>query len=157
MRAHAFCRIARDATARNAIVPEAQSLHQPARPRDVGGARNPPASTACTSGWCAAVVHAVEAVGSEQRGEREWLTASLRAADYRSLVRLIDQLYAGALDPAEWPKFLTSVARMFDAQNAFICQLRGRREPIQYISLSQRKRDVLPVARYSTRGVRPTL
>jgi DNA-binding CsgD family transcriptional regulator len=72
------------------------------------------------------------------------------AADYRSLVRLIDQLYAGALDPAEWPKFLASVAGMFDAQNAFICQLRDRREPIQYISLSQRNRAELPVARYST-------
>jgi DNA-binding CsgD family transcriptional regulator len=72
------------------------------------------------------------------------------AADYRSLMRLIDQLYAGALDPAEWPKFLVSVASMFDAQNAFICQLRDRREPIQYIGLSQRNRAELPVARYST-------
>jgi DNA-binding CsgD family transcriptional regulator len=72
------------------------------------------------------------------------------AADYRSLVRLIDQLYAGALDPAEWPTFLASVAGLFEAQNAFVCQLRDRREPVQYISLSQRKRDVLPVAQYST-------
>ena len=71
-------------------------------------------------------------------------------ADYRSLVRLIDQLYASALEPTQWPKFLASVASMFDAQNAFVCQLRDRREPIQYISLSQRHRDALPVARYST-------
>jgi DNA-binding CsgD family transcriptional regulator len=70
------------------------------------------------------------------------------AADYRSLMRLIDQLYAGALDPAEWPKFLASVAGMFDAQNAFVCQLRDRREPLQYIGLSQRNRDALPVARF---------
>ena len=74
----------------------------------------------------------------------------MAAADYRSLVRLIDQLYAGAVDPAEWPKFLASVASTFEAQNAFICQLRDRREPIQYIGLSERKRDVLPVTQYST-------
>lgn len=72
----------------------------------------------------------------------------MAATDYRSLVRLIDQLYAGALDPAAWPKFLESAARMFGAQNAFICQLKDRREPIQYIGLSQKRRDAIPVSRY---------
>jgi DNA-binding CsgD family transcriptional regulator len=72
------------------------------------------------------------------------------ATNYRALIDLIDRLYAAALAPERWPDFLSAAAAMFDARNAFVCQLRHRREFVEYIGLSTRKRDMMPVRRYAT-------
>ena len=71
-------------------------------------------------------------------------------ADYRSLMTVIDRLYAAAAEPAEWPRFLSSVASMLDAENAFVCQIEDRRRILDYVGLPQVDRDVHPVARYET-------
>lgn len=71
-------------------------------------------------------------------------------ADYRSLMTVIDRLYAAAASPAEWPRFLSSVASMLDAENAFVCQIEDRRRILDYVGLPQINRDVVPVARYET-------
>jgi DNA-binding CsgD family transcriptional regulator len=71
-------------------------------------------------------------------------------ADYRSLMTVIDKLYAGAADPAEWPHFLSAVASLLDAENAFICQIEDRRRILDYVGLPQVNRDIHPVRRYET-------
>jgi DNA-binding CsgD family transcriptional regulator len=71
-------------------------------------------------------------------------------ADYRSLMTVIDKLYAGAADPAEWPRFLSAVASMLDAENAFVCQIEDRRRILDYVGLPQVNRDIHPVRRYET-------
>lgn len=71
-------------------------------------------------------------------------------ADYRSLMTVIDKLYAAAADPAEWPRFLSAVASMLDAENAFVCQIEDRRRILEYVGLPQVNRDVHPVQRYET-------
>ncbi len=69
-------------------------------------------------------------------------------ADYHSLLSTIDKLYAAALEPSEWHRFLASVAALFDAENAFVCQAEKRRRPFDYIGLNQRNRDAVPLERY---------
>ena len=66
-------------------------------------------------------------------------------ADYRSLLSTIDKLYAAALEPSEWHRFLALVAALFDADNAFVCQAENRRRPFDYIGLNQRNRDAVPL------------
>ena len=69
-------------------------------------------------------------------------------ADYRSLLSTIDKLYAAALEPSEWHRFLALVAALFEADNAFVCQAENRRRPFDYIGLNQRNRDAVPLERY---------
>jgi DNA-binding CsgD family transcriptional regulator len=69
--------------------------------------------------------------------------------DYRSLMAAIDKLYAAALEPSEWPEFLSSVASMLDADNAFVCRFDSRHGPSDYVSINQANRDLLPVDRFA--------
>jgi DNA-binding CsgD family transcriptional regulator len=69
--------------------------------------------------------------------------------DYRSLMTLVDRLYAAALDPSEWQNFLVSTAAMFGASHASVCQTDRKNRSLQYVGLPQDKRDVLPVSRYA--------
>jgi DNA-binding CsgD family transcriptional regulator len=60
-----------------------------------------------------------------------------------------DKLYAAALEPSEWPDFLSSVASMLDADNAFVCRFDSRHGPSDYVSINQANRDLLPVDRFA--------
>ena len=71
-------------------------------------------------------------------------------ADDRQLFGVIDRLYAATLDPGEWQAFLASLAIMFDARNAFICEVEHRRGALDYIGLPQPNRERVPVKRYET-------
>jgi DNA-binding CsgD family transcriptional regulator len=68
---------------------------------------------------------------------------------YRSLLAAVDKLYAAALEPSGWPVFLSAVASMLDADNAFVCRFDHQQGPSDYISLSQFNREVLPVQRFA--------
>jgi DNA-binding CsgD family transcriptional regulator len=70
--------------------------------------------------------------------------------DYRSLMAATDRLYAAALDRSQWPDFLSSLASMFGADNAFVCRFDDRRGPSDYVSINPFKRDVLPVERFAS-------
>jgi hypothetical protein len=71
-------------------------------------------------------------------------------ADHRQLLDVIDRLYAATLDPSEWQAFLASLATMFDAQNAFICEVEHRQRALDYVGLPQPNRERVPVKRYET-------
>src|ERR1700742_4826173 len=73
---------------------------------------------------------------------------AMLGADYRSLMSVIDKLYAGAADPAEWPHFLSAVASLLKTENAFVCQIEDRRRILEYVGLPQANRDIHPVGRY---------
>jgi DNA-binding CsgD family transcriptional regulator len=68
---------------------------------------------------------------------------------YRSLLAAVDKLYAAALERSEWPVFLSAVASMLDADNAFVCRFDNQYGPSDYISLSQFNRKALPVQRFA--------
>ena len=68
---------------------------------------------------------------------------------YRSLLALIDRLYAAALDPAAWDDFLVSAAALFGADHAFVSQIDQCQGPLDYIGIPLPMRHVLPVSRYA--------
>jgi DNA-binding CsgD family transcriptional regulator len=67
--------------------------------------------------------------------------------DYRSLMAATDKLYAAAVQPSQWPDFLSCLASMFSADNAFVCRFDDRSGPSDYVGINQFKRDVVPVDR----------
>jgi DNA-binding CsgD family transcriptional regulator len=69
---------------------------------------------------------------------------------YEGLLEAIDQLYAATLEPQRWSEFLTSVATLFDAQNAFVCEVEYRQRNLAYVGLPQPRRERFPVQRYQT-------
>jgi len=69
-------------------------------------------------------------------------------ANYETLLASIDQLYAAALDPGKWSKFLGSLADQFEAQNAFVSEVENRRRILTYLGLPQPARERFPVRRY---------
>jgi DNA-binding CsgD family transcriptional regulator len=71
-------------------------------------------------------------------------------ADHRQQLEVIDRLYAATLDPAQWQPFLGSLASMFEAQNAFICEVEHQTRALDYVGLSQPNRERVPVKRYET-------
>lgn len=73
----------------------------------------------------------------------------MHGSDYRSLMTVIDKLYAAALEPSKWPRFLSSMASMFEADNAFISQLDHQTRVMDYLGLPQLNRDLLPPRRFS--------
>jgi DNA-binding CsgD family transcriptional regulator len=76
---------------------------------------------------------------------------AMASPDYRQLLAVIDRLYAAALNPRdESQNFLVSLAGLFDAQNAFICEVEQRRRALDYVGLPQPNRDRVPVKRYET-------
>jgi len=70
-------------------------------------------------------------------------------SDYRSLMTVIDRLYAAALEPSKWPRFLSSMASMFEADNAFINQIDHQTRVMDYLGLPQLNRDRLPPGHFS--------
>lgn len=73
----------------------------------------------------------------------------MHGSDYRSIMILIDRLYAAALESAKWPCFLSSAASMFEADNAFISQIDHQTRVMDYLGLPQLNRDLLPPRRFS--------
>src|SRR5438045_3806508 len=61
---------------------------------------------------------------------------------------VIDQLYAAALDPSQWPRFLSSMAAMMDAEHVFVCQVKDRLRILDYVGLPQGNRDIAPRGKY---------
>jgi hypothetical protein len=72
----------------------------------------------------------------------------MHGSDYRSLMIVIDRLYAAALEPSKWPLFLSSMASMFEADNAFISQLDHQTRIMDYVGLPQLNRELLPPGRF---------
>jgi DNA-binding CsgD family transcriptional regulator len=72
----------------------------------------------------------------------------MQGSDYRSLMTVIDRLYAAALEPSKWPRFLSSMASMFEADNAFISQLDHKTRVMDYLGLPQLNRELLPPERF---------
>jgi DNA-binding CsgD family transcriptional regulator len=71
-------------------------------------------------------------------------------SDYQSLMAVIDQLYAAALDPSQWPRFLSSMAAMMDAEHVFVCQVKDRLRILDYVGLPQSGRDIASLSKYAT-------
>ncbi len=71
-------------------------------------------------------------------------------SDYRSLLRTIDRLYAAAVAPTEWPSFLSPLASLFDADNAYVSQIEHQRRTLDYIGLPQANREVVPVSKFGS-------
>jgi DNA-binding CsgD family transcriptional regulator len=67
--------------------------------------------------------------------------------DTRSLLAAVDRLYAAALDPAEWDRFLAVAASMFKADNAYVSQIEHRPRTMSYVSL-RRTEDFVPVRNF---------
>jgi DNA-binding CsgD family transcriptional regulator len=72
----------------------------------------------------------------------------MHGSDYRSLMTVIDRLYAAALESSKWPRFLSSMASMFEADNAFISQIDHQTRVMDYRGLPQLNRELLPPGRY---------
>jgi DNA-binding CsgD family transcriptional regulator len=87
--------------------------------------------------------------GTAQRRRRLEETGMARA-EHRQLLDVIDRLYAASLDHSQWPVFLGSLASMFEAKNAFICEVDHRTRALDYVGLSQQNRERVPVKRYET-------
>ena len=66
------------------------------------------------------------------------------------ILRLIDKVYAAALNGAEWAAFLSSAAAAVGADHAFVCQLDFHRRSLGYVGLQQCNREAIPVRRYGT-------
>jgi DNA-binding CsgD family transcriptional regulator len=64
------------------------------------------------------------------------------------LMAVIDQLYAAAVDPSQWMRFLSSVASMMDAEHVFVCRVKDRLRILDYVGLPQSNRDIAPLSKY---------
>jgi DNA-binding CsgD family transcriptional regulator len=71
-------------------------------------------------------------------------------SDYQPLMAAIDQLYAAAVDPAQWPRFLSSIAAMMDAEHAFVCLVKDQHRILDYVGLPQLNREAAPLSKYET-------
>jgi DNA-binding CsgD family transcriptional regulator len=71
-------------------------------------------------------------------------------SDRQPIMRVIDQLYAAAVDPAQWPRFLSSMAAMMDADHVFVCRVKDRLRILDYVGLPQNNRDIAPLSKYET-------
>jgi DNA-binding CsgD family transcriptional regulator len=67
-----------------------------------------------------------------------------------TILSLVDELYAAALDGAKWGGFLSSAAAAVGADHAFVCQLDFHRRSVDYVGMPQGSRDAVPVRRYGT-------
>jgi len=74
----------------------------------------------------------------------------LPGSDHQPLMAVIDQLYAAAVDPAQWPRFLSSMAAMMDADHVFVCRVKDRLRILDYVGLPQSNRDIAPLSKYET-------
>jgi DNA-binding CsgD family transcriptional regulator len=70
--------------------------------------------------------------------------------DCQSLMTVIDHLYAAAVDPSQWPRFLSSMATMMDAEHVFVCQVKDRVRILDYVGLPQSSHDIAPLSRHET-------
>jgi DNA-binding CsgD family transcriptional regulator len=75
---------------------------------------------------------------------------AMSGSDHPPLMTVIDQLYAAAVDPAQWPRFLSSMATMMDADHVFVCQVKDRLRILDYVGLPQSNRDIAPLSKYET-------
>ena len=75
---------------------------------------------------------------------------AMATAEHRQLLEVIDRLYAASLDHSRWEVFLGSLASMFEAKNAFICEVEHHTRSLDYVGLSQQNRERVPVKRYET-------
>jgi DNA-binding CsgD family transcriptional regulator len=75
---------------------------------------------------------------------------ALSGSDRRPLMTVIDQLYAAAVDPAQWMPFLSSLASMMDADHVFVCRVKDRLRILDYVGLPQDNRDIAPLSKYET-------
>ena len=64
----------------------------------------------------------------------------MQGSDYRSLMTVIDSLYAAAIEPSRWPRFLSSMTSMFEADNAFVSQI-DHQARVGYFGLPQQPRN----------------
>lgn len=73
----------------------------------------------------------------------------VKQRDVNRMLTLIDQLYAAALEPEQWGRFLVSAADLFQADNVFVCQLDRYSQTLDYLGLPQENRGANPVRRYA--------
>lgn len=78
----------------------------------------------------------------------DFSVCSRMITDTRSLLAAVDRLYAAALDPEEWRRFLEIAATMFKADNAYVSQVEHQRRALNYVSL-RRTEDSVPVNRFA--------
>ena len=75
---------------------------------------------------------------------------AMPGSGYQPLMTVIDQLYAAAVDPSQWPRFLSSMASMMDAEHVFVCRVKDRLRILDYVGLPQINRDIAPLSKYET-------
>jgi len=76
------------------------------------------------------------------------LQVEMASQHHLAMMTTIERLYGAALDPTEWPSFLSMAASLFKADNALISQMKDAREPFDYMCLDQSKRARIPVSRF---------
>jgi DNA-binding CsgD family transcriptional regulator len=74
---------------------------------------------------------------------------AITSAQYGQLLSTIDGLYAAALDPAQWPPFLSGAAALLGADNAYVSEIHHDSGKLEYFVLRPMNWNDVSVGRYA--------